>query len=681
MQKIPLKKFFRNHRILRWELRLLILLIIACIIGIFALPAWRDYAAIQKLGAGDYQQQRDAAIAAATRASNRPAMIKRLIASLDTPDKAKFIAIHDILFHFRKFTSKHVQPVWLDRYNLIELEKLLAADKSPQTQPAENRKAAAMSRRTFIYDFIINGDDNRYVRRALELVHVDPLPAVRQAAAALAAELGNDDILKKLLADSDPQVAAEATIAVSVANRTACLNDVIAIFNRSIRASRVEPDLIAACAMALANMQATTPDLKKIASLAIETDDEILREKLSFILPLIADQDITDALAEYFKKCSAAQKCPNAMMLSAGAKMNMPIAAAIARDILIRAIDPKKAAGMMQSHIIAAMQTLDQMGIPCRREIYDFIKTYWQPGRHLMLIPAARLLGEQAVTPNQPAGAPTQEQCLELLRQAATWIRQDRQGNFTNTPKSSAAAAVAAWLISPAHIEFLISSGDNPDMETMKVEYTTAFLVREAVTGEPAFAGDYIAWNIGATHSTEAYALGQWLLPGENERIELNPDVRAAGALLLGFATDSANERASAEARIDRRLNREDFFAKGSCQCALLTLWPGREVLHEQVRNLLWIPDFPRRRVWTALMFAGDRIVLDSLLLNAATNLNDVAESFVVTEMNPVINTLAPSLTTPSAAADESTRLLQMRFMRMQWACGRNSIAYGMPQQ
>lgn len=681
MQKLPLKKFFSKHKVIRWELRVVVLLIIACIIGMLVLPMWRDYKAIRKLGVGDSQQQRDAAIAAATRASTRPEMMHRLIDALDTQNDAKFLAIHDILFHFRKFNAKHVSPLWIDRYNLIELEKLLAEDKISATQPAENQKASAIARRTFIYDFIITGQDNFYVRRALELSHVDPLPEVRQASAALAARLGNDAVLKKLLADSDPQVATEAALGINVAGRTNCLNEVIAKFNAAIAEKKINADLLAACAMTIANLQVETPDLRKIVSLAINTPDETLQEKLSFILPIIADQDTTDAMTEYFKNCTAAGKCPNAMMLLAGVKMNMPVAAAIAKDILKKTIDPKQAAGMLQSHIIAAIASLDNTGTPCRREIYDFVKTYWQPGRHLMLIPAAKLLGQQAMVQNQPDGAPTKAQCFELLSQAATWVRQDSKGNFTNTPRASAAAAVAAWMINPAHIEFMVSSGDSPDMETMKVEYTTAFLVREVVTGEQAFPGDYVAWNIGTTRSTEAFALGKWMLPVEGERVEFNPDVRAAGSLLLGLAADSANERANAEARIYKRIASEDFVAKGSCQCGLLMLWPGREVLREQVEALLWIPDFPRRRVWTALMFAGDKTVFDSLLFNAAVELRDLAESFVILGMNDVINVLAPSLATPAVAGDESTRMLQMRMMRMQWACGRNSMQYGFPMK
>lgn len=679
MQKLPLKKFFKKHRIIRALIRLIILVILGCIIGILALPVWRDYKCIRNLGVGSYDEQRDAAIAAATRTNVRPEMKQRLIAALDTPDQTKFLAIRDILFHFRIFNDKHVAPIWIDRYNLMELEKHLSACKTTTTMPAENLNAAAMARRTFIYDIVTNGQDNEYVRRALEITHSDPLPEVRQAAVMLAAKLGNDAILKKLLADTNPQVAAEAALGVCVTSRVNCLNDVISRFNTAVSEKNINSDLLAACAMTIANMQVQTPDLKKIVAIAIKTKDEVLQEKLSLILPMIADQDTAAAMKDYFSDCTSAGKCPNAMMLMAGAKMNLPVVTGVAKNILAKAIDPKNAAGMMQSHIIAAINTLDQTGIPCRREIYDFVKKYWQPGRHVMLVPAARLLGKQAVTPDQPDGAPTNAECFELLRQAATWVRQDKDGNFNNTPVASAAAAVAAWLINPAHIEFIVSSGGNPDMETMKVEYTTAFLLREAVSGEESLPADYIAWHIGMTHSTEAFALGQWMLPGDNGRIELNPDVRSAGALLLAFATDSADERAMAEARIDRRLAREDFFAKGSCQCALLTLWPGREVLHEQVQNLLWIPDFPRRRVWTALMSAGDKTVFDSLLLNASYELGEVADSFVLAEMNEVINRLAPSLATPAVAADGSTRVLQMRLMRMQWACGRNTMQYGLP--
>ena len=298
-----------------------------------------------------------------------------------------------------------------------------------------------------------------------------------------------------------------------------------------------------------------------------------------------------------------------------------------------------------------------------------------------MLSDAARLLGKQAVVePQTIQGSPTKKDCQKLLFKAATYAQELADGKFKTTPNASAAAATAAWLLQPAHTEFLVSQGSDPSDEELELKFTSAFLVRFSAINESSYPDDYIAWNIGRTQSVDAFALGQWLLPlpGQEHR-ELNADARTTGAILMAIAASSANQRCDAYDRIEKRLEREsDYYTRGSYLCGAYMIWPGRKELQKQVRELLYMPDFPRRRVLTAMTFAGDKKAMDYLLLNIDTDDAQLARNLVLWGMDEVLGATAPSLMTPEAAAYNDVRAWQIKIMRTQWACGRDTMKYGL---
>ena len=348
---------------------------------------------------------------------------------------------------------------------------------------------------------------------------------------------------------------------------------------------------------------------------------------------------------------------------------------------------PSAPKGLLESQVIAAIDYASAMKLPCRKELYGIVEKLWYPGRPVLLTRAARALGEQvALDEGQSADAPSREKCMDLLRQAAQYSLATEGDGTTSqpaaqyTPMGSAAAAVALWLLEPSVDEFAVAeSQPGEGYAELTMRRNSAFFVREAVGVDIFAAGDYVSWSLARTGLPAARQLGQRFLPARgSKRPEHSPEVRSTGAMLLALMATTPAERSDVISRIEYRLARESFFAKGSMRCALLAAGQ-RDVLPD-VDMLLEISDFPRRRVLTALWADGRKRSLDLMLLNVGQPLDDVATVLLAEGLDDVLACYAPALPLPSAAADDATRAWQMRILRTAWAVRRSQIDLGRGQ-
>jgi hypothetical protein len=693
-----IQTYFRQHK---WHRRMLTfgcMIVIGGALGLIFTPLTLDYLAIGKLTSSNEQTRRKAFARLYLRANQNPATLTRITDALDTENEEKFLALHRLLNRLDKFHSGDVPEIWIDRYKFIRLKKsFLPKTESKNLQEnIERAKSGAFTRREILFDFITVRRDNIYVRKVLDFAATDKIPSVRKTAGMLAAQLEDDNTLGKLLSDRDPSVVAAAALDAGIAKRHELSEKVQQKFKRAMNEylapipSGKNPErwklqhieLISNTAYALEALKVNAYNKVLLKGLKIlhERKDDILVDRLLRIVAKIDSEDARKVVGEILLSKRWDKTFPPASVIQGAAEMKLPQVRPIAMRVLSAAAnkDPQ----VLMSQIIAAVNTARKLNILCRKELELIVRKLWYPGRSPMLVTAVRLLGIQITSDQlQPPGGPSREQCIKTLHEAAEYTKTLGDGDESEaltTPHASAAAAVSLWLINPSGEIYTVTeqktAGSVIDMQISK---TSGAYIQNATMSDNPLAGDYVSWNIAAAKLSQGFELGEKLLPAAGSKWKQhNPNVRAAGALLMSLTASNDKQRSEAILRITRRLDLERFYTLGACKCALLML--GDTKLLPEIREMLFVPDYSSRRVITSLLVAGDKSGLDWLLGNPNVLLETAAEIVIVDGLNSVLEVTAAELPLPSISGPNDVIMWEMEIMRRVWCINGGKFQVGL---
>ncbi|MBN1942581.1 MAG: hypothetical protein JW849_04720 [Phycisphaerae bacterium] len=686
------KKYCKQHPWQRRVIIVILVVIVGSLIGRLTYPAYlwyqrrqADLRLIEQLGSADPRQREIAVQKAILLGQKREELIGRLLDALDTPDEGRFRSLYFVLQRLGRIDAPGFDPQWLDRYRLLEFRATFApgeaeaADSSRQDVPP-----TAQMRRRMTIQALLSERNNQYIRKTLFAAAGDSFAVVREAAAPLAARLGEDGVLADLLDDRDVEVSAVAALDAGLAGRGALKKRI----RRKFESRRdlpgpfqpAEIDRTASQAHALAMLDPRGSGELLCRAAASENQPEV-RDRLLPTLAVLNNESARQAVRDMLHIRRWNHQPVDGVMLVVAGRLGLPAAPAVALETLRNAVEQKQPLTVSQA--LGAIEVLSASEYPCRAEAYELCRTLWRPDQPALLTRAATLLGTQAALEGQLPGAPSRAKCIGTLREAAQYSLAVEDKPIT-TPLSSAAAAVALWRLTPADREFAAPDDGALDRESIRkiVESKTSlFYVREATAVADPAAGDYVAWHVGRSPLPEAAAVGLTFLLGSDERHpEYSPDVRACGAMILALAAKTDPQRRAAVEQISRRLEREEYPTSGSFQCALLTAGQAGQLAN--VRLLLEMEDFPAARALIALLTAGDKTALDWLLWNANWNLpvplEDVPPLLIDQAVGDVLRAVAPTLPTLTPAADEATRLWEARVLRETYGIHRAGLHVGL---
>ena len=123
----------------------------------------------------------------------------------------------------------------------------------------------------------------KYIRRGLSNLSSYPKPKIRRIAAMLAGRLENDETLKTLLGDREPEVVAMAALAAGLSRRTALVGTLAQLLQDS---EDIEIVSSAAYVLALLDPQKYSTAICKTI---LETNDEQLCDRLLHVATLLGD--------------------------------------------------------------------------------------------------------------------------------------------------------------------------------------------------------------------------------------------------------------------------------------------------------------------------------------------------------------------------------------------------------
>jgi hypothetical protein len=626
-----------------WQRRLVtasLALVIGAAAAVLCLPWFRAAMIIRDMDSPDAKVRTRAVLRAISLADKDSAIVGRLESAMDGASDRQFHALVRALQILGRFDVPGRSPLLLDRMRAYEV--------------ADNPSTTA--REIFLVEIMTGGGDNQYVRGALKSASADANQDVRALAGMLAARLGDDDTLGRLLRDADPNVAEAAALDAAIARRKALLPDIRKLLND---ANDLRPLSAAALALAAMDPTAAAATLPAMLSRAVDANDPALRDRLLDIMGDLNDDATARAVMETIDRGEKAGQYPPAAALLAAGRRKLSAAAPAVRRVLVDSV--KMPQGLLVSQVHAAILAANDLKMPVRKAANDICQKLWthRPGFRLMLTDAARLLGRQVAAPqDDEPNVPSPDECIRTLRQAVvvdyeptTWPASQPKPKPARTSLPSAAAAVALWNLDAKAAEEFI--------QIPAWDYVS-------------LAGDYVAWNIGITGSDRAFELGLSLLPAANAPPELrvyNDDARSTGAMLLALAA-TPERRKQATARILSRLEagprgKEDsFYVLGAYQCALAIL--GDPSATTQALSLLETGQFSQRRAITALILAGDFRGLDWLLWNHQVDRQDMLLLLVDEQIGEVIANCLPQLPRISPAA--STDLANWQLLRLRHA-------------
>jgi len=594
-----LVRYFRQHP---WQRRSLTASL-AAIIGVsaawVALPLIRDRQILNLLGADHpIDQQRGIAWAVRVAAAD-PRLVDRLERALPTAPDRLFAGIAEVLNRLGRFRTAQRPGEQLDRYWAMNL----AAAAGP---------GAARARGVWLHEIILGGRDNRHVRGALACAAGDAAAEVRAASAVLAARLGDDAALMRLLADAEPAVRAAAAIDAGLAGRRGCLDALANAFAQP--ASDTER---AAAGYALARMdgQRRAKDIADAIDAADRAGKTDLRDLLLSAAGALRDPAVGDAVAAVLDRAAKADRIPPAMAFVAAGKMRLQqagphIAPCLAK---IRARQADKSLTYADAETLAAaIQAARRLNLPVDGNVAAAMARLWHESTSRAMLLAAEMLAEvgpgATTTTSAPSGRRPTSAALrrattvpaEALVTHADVVESLRQGaERADTPVPAAAAAVA----------LLMLGSDQADDA-----------LRSACESETWLAGDYVAWRLWLWGHPRAGAVAAALFAPH----EYNKAVRSAGAVLWALLARRTRQAEAVAIAIESRLlggaygGEKDPFVAGSYHCALLIL--GRGEFAEQVVALAEADTFPKRRALTALVLSGHPAGLDLVFAGSQYN-------------------------------------------------------------
>ncbi len=629
--------YFRTHPWQRRVLTAMAAIILGLIAAIIAFPHYRDYTIIRDLGSSDESVRTDAIQHALYLAEHDERFLGRLYDSLDTESDAKFKTIMGILSSLEN--APQPAAIHIDRMRLMRF-----------VHSSDNHDNAACEH--ILLDTVLSERDNRYVRKMLEAAHVHESPDVRILAGMLAASLGDDKTLEKLLADKDDAVAAAAALDAALGGRTGLAAKTADMLAKT-ESRAVMSD--AAYATAILDAGLAGPEICK-RLMAIE--DDPLRDRLLHAASMLDNDEVRKVVRELLESQSRNGKYPSAETILAAGKLGMKEVVPYVRAVLRDVVAGKS--GLHESHVLAAIDAAERLGVPVGEELLELIPGMWT--YEVTAVCAIELLAEQIS--KLPADDALRRNAVKLFRQAAS---QAYTEGATMLP--STAAAVALWILN-----------EDPDDKA----------VRNLAASEAFDPGDYISWRLSLAEPERAFELGMRMLPPpfkydvpleeQPPRVHNNNE-RCCGAMLLGLAARTPGQKADAIARIQSRIDEiliTDFVEMNTLKCAMIIL-NASGADHEKILWILISGDFPRRRSMTALLAAGEKKSLDWLLLSGISD--DNKYSFIVDyQIGDLLKKTTPQLPHIDAAAEEDLAMWQLKILCHAYAIKRKSLKPGLPR-
>ncbi len=646
--------YLRQHK---WQRRLLTISLTMTLgagAAVICLPWVQDIRLIRDMDNADFRIRDRAVAIAARRAEAHPAIIGRMEAALDGASDRQFFSLVRALQLLGQFESPGRDPVHIDRLHAYEIAK----------------NPSLKARGMFFVELLTGGRDNQYVREALQDAAADPNDDIRAMAGMLAARLGDDAALGKLLGDDDPNVVQAAAIDAGLTGRKAVLGDI----NRLLADANDDGRLSGgAYALASLDAKAAAGKLPALLNRAIDANKPDLRDRLLYVMGTLDDPATADAVIETITRNEQTGQYPPAAALLAAGRRKLTRAAPAIRRVLVGAVGAPK--GLLVRQVHAAILAADDLKLPVRKEVHDICRKLWtwRPGFRLMLTDAARVLGKQLTVPqNDDPNAPSPVECARTLRRAidveyppTTAPSGEARPSSRHTPLPSAAAAVALWKFQT--------------QQSVNLTMIPSFVMTPA-SDEVSLSGDHLAWNIGITGSKGAFELGLWLLPALNDpnKRVYNNDARSTGAMLLAVAAATPKTRKQAAERVRSRLEggqlggEDNFYVRGAYQCALAILGDPNSPAH--VLGLLETEQFSQRRAITALTLAGEFRGIDWLLWNTQVDQEDMLLLLVDDQIGDVIADCLAPLPRISPAAGTDLARWQLLILRHAYAIRRPAL-------
>ncbi len=703
-------RYFRQHP---WQRRALTLSM-ATILGVGAaclvLPVVRDMQILAMLSSEDpFQRQRgiDRAVDVGAR---RGQLIERIEQRLDSAGDLEFAAMVDVLSRLGKFHTPGRKGEQLDRLWQINF----AANLQPAgTQTTQSAAQTAGVRRMLLHRIVLDGRDNAYVRRVLQLATGDPVVEIRSQSALLAARLGDDAALLRLLGDADGAVRAAAAIDAALAGRTACAEAIA----KSLRdATNDEEQAALFFGLAKLKPEKYAPLLADAIIRAWKAGRGELLEKMLSAAPLLKSEQIGQTVVGILHLARVQLQHPPATALIAAGKMGLdeaePFIAGTITEILAR---PSELTVGRTVILAAAVNASGRLNMPTG-PLVEVIEKLWRPDTSIAMILSAEVLGKSAPQSaiRQPGGtvksktwpcrASSRPSPASLgltvppaaIRNPQSAIRNDKvlsvlrsAAERSDTPVPSAAAAVALFRLDPRKADDAL---------------------RTAFESETYLAGDYVAWNLsrweavgrlGGTVKSKTWpcrassrpspaSLGLTVPPvdvrAEAWRVAgvffgpriYNKSVRSNAAMMLALLARRTNQAGNVAGAVEHKLNVEiargqfNPFLASSYRCALLVL--GRSEFAEEVASLARASMFPKRRALTALILAGEPAGFD--LVFADERFDPVRIDSLLTGrlMARVYSAVLPEMPEFDIDAPEHVRHWQCRIQRDYYLIGRRDI-------
>lgn len=507
-----------------WTMRagfLALAIVLGLAAALWIYPYLVDRTLLAELASGNEVIRQKAMLRAEKAALTRPRTLQRLNDALEGADDDLFLTLGVVLRNAGKFRT-HARPAEMyDRLRAIELTR------SSQVDVREILTMEAVAARR----------NNRYQKQALDAAANDSEPAVRSLAATLAAMLGDDATLEKLLGDKDAGVAAGAAIDAGVAGRVKLvepLRKALRSGQPQVRGSaawalgRLSPKEHAAEILSSAGSIPGGPELDGVA----RYEDYVLHAATLLGDAQAKDYVLKQTTMDPFVGLTASQ--PSAMSLLAAGKLRIAEAGPAVKAVLRAAGRTDEKTTLYEEQVLAAIEAAAQLKLDVRAELNGICQRLWGPDWPLVLIAASRELGRQmevygptlptASAATQPATSPATQPAdeftpLQTLRLAAVYhvrpptTRPDQVAPAViATPVPSAAAAVALWLVEQSSRRgVLAASGPatgpatvprSPQGNTARPpqdESITDMYVRNAAAEATSLPGEYIAWHLGTS--------------------------------------------------------------------------------------------------------------------------------------------------------------------------------------
>ncbi len=523
--------------------------------------------------------------------------------------------------------------------------------------------------RAILNQALLQAGPSRYLETLAERAAESALPEIRVLAAALAARLGLDETLAALLEDPDPLVAGDAALAAGYAGRrqlTGPLGELLA------ESDNVEIASSAAWALALLQGPEAGPAVgKRLAG----TDDDALADRLVWVL---TRADTPAGRAEITRRMLEGD-LPRAATIHAAGRLGLVQVADRVETVLAEATRP--GSGVSEPQLLAALIAAGQLGLDARDQTRQILDTLWAPQLNWAMFLAVEHLGRQVrLRPEAEAS----ETCIETLRTAARYESAAAPGA---TAVPSAAAAAELWLLGPQpswyRLEPPADQADRPEIEAYAFDTDApAWWVQHLAGADNSLAGDVLAWKLGGSGRAEARQLARRMLAGpmavrNNNRLGAAAMMLALAVRAEGLGADQADR--IIRSRLYTRFGMvEDYNLRSSYQAALAVL--GDREAAENVRRLFELGVGPTRRIFTALLLAGDKTAVDWVLLSGILDPEELVNFFLNRAAGRVMHAIAGDVPLPQLPADPAQRAWQVRMLRQFWLQHRHRLELRWPR-